>query len=384
MASPNPSSTTHPLDQVEIFRPGRHTAMSGAVIEFSAADVAAMAAVYDPAVHEAPHVVGHPKTDGPAYGWVQSLGVNAAGRLCVTGSRQVEADFAEMVTAGRFKKRSASFYPPEHPSNPTPGTYYLKHVGWLGATPPAIKGLADFSAAADDTGLVEFGDWQDEVNAGLWRRMREWLIVQFGLETADQALPVWDIDSLQREALLRPAPTELPAPALSMAYAEGTPTVTPEQIEARQVELAAREARVAAAEAAQAALLKSARSAGIASFADAQVKEGRWLPAERGRWVSFMESLSAEAVVVEFAEGSTTETVSTPALAVFQAAMKALPPRVEFAELAGNAAVVEPVDMNSARAIQAAATEFQEAEGKAGRALSFEQAVQHIVNSNKD
>lgn len=54
---------------------------------------------------------------------------------------QVDPEFAEMVNAGRFKKISASFYTPDAPNNPVPGVYYLRHVGFLGAQPPAVKGL---------------------------------------------------------------------------------------------------------------------------------------------------------------------------------------------------------------------------------------------------
>ncbi|WP_275100141.1 hypothetical protein [Sedimenticola hydrogenitrophicus] len=58
---------------ISIFRPGRHTAMSGAVLNFSEGDLAASANAYDPALHEAPLVVGHPTHDAPAYGWVSKL-----------------------------------------------------------------------------------------------------------------------------------------------------------------------------------------------------------------------------------------------------------------------------------------------------------------------
>ena len=41
--------------------------MSGATIEFSEQDLQDIADSYDPKVHEAPLVVGHPKDKGPAY-----------------------------------------------------------------------------------------------------------------------------------------------------------------------------------------------------------------------------------------------------------------------------------------------------------------------------
>lgn len=378
------------LDQVEIFRPGRHMSMSGQVIEFTAADVAAIAAGYRPELHEAPHVVGHPKTDGPAYGWVQSLGVNDAGRLCVVASSQVHPEFADMVAAGSFKKRSASFYPPSHPGNPTPGSYYLKHVGWLGATPPAVKGLADVSYGEAEAGLVEFSGWEDELNASMWRRMRDWFIGQFGLEIADKVIPAWDVEALQREAM-RPAPDLVPATPTT-AYAEGANAVTTATtaasdaaLAARQADLDSREAAIRTQEAAQAALVRQARTAGITAFAEGLVTQGRLLPAERGAIVALADALPDTIEVIEFADGDATKPVKRTPLEVLQGFLKGLPPRVQFAELAKTeTAAGATVDLADGTAIAAAAVEFQQAEEKAGRNVSIDAAVQHIVNKHKE
>lgn len=358
-------------------------AMSGQVIEFTSADVAAIAAAYDPAVHEAPHVVGHPTTDGPAYGWVQSLGVNAAGRLCVASSRQVEPQFAELVTAGRFKKRSASFYPPAHPNNPTPGSYYLKHVGWLGAQAPAIKGLADSFAAPED-GLLEFGGWDDEVNAGLWRRVREFFIGQFGQETADRVTPAYEVDALQREAM-RPEPestaTTNPSPAY---YAEGASVSQPNTIAADQAALTARAAELDAREAqlrqqaqAQADLARSARRAGHTAFCDSMVQQGRLLPPERDRMLAFMEALPESAEVIEFADGDQTKPVKTGAIEVLQGFLRALPPRVDFGERAGER---RTVDQSSPTALVEAANKRMAERRAGGVAVSFAEALQAVVS----
>ena len=42
---------------------------------------------------------------------------------------------------------SASLYPPKHKSSPKPGASYLKHVGFLGAAAPGVKGLGTVSFA---------------------------------------------------------------------------------------------------------------------------------------------------------------------------------------------------------------------------------------------
>ena len=144
------ATTNKPL---QIFKPGRHTAMSGVALAFSESDLAASAAAYDPAVFQAPIVVGHPKTDDPAYGWVSALSF-ADGAL-EASPEQVDPAFAEIVEAGRFKKISAAFYAPEAPNNPVPGVYYLRHVGFLGAAAPAAKGLRSPEFADAEEGVAE-------------------------------------------------------------------------------------------------------------------------------------------------------------------------------------------------------------------------------------
>jgi len=137
---------------IEIFHAGRHTAHSGAVVEITSADLAESAAAYDPGASEAPVVVGHPATNGPAHGWVKKLHV-ANGRM-EAELDQVDPEFMEMVRAGRYKKISAAFYSPSSPDNPTPGKWYLRHVGFLGAQPPAIKGLRSVVFAGSGEGVA--------------------------------------------------------------------------------------------------------------------------------------------------------------------------------------------------------------------------------------
>lgn len=130
---------TSPIPPIEIFRAGTHTDASGREMIFSSRDVEEAARAYSPDLHEAPVVVGHPAHDDPAYGWVTGLRVENDVMLADVG--QVHDEFAGMVRDGRFKKISASFYLPNSPRNPKPGVFYLRHVGFLGAQPPAVKGL---------------------------------------------------------------------------------------------------------------------------------------------------------------------------------------------------------------------------------------------------
>lgn len=163
MASKNPlSQGAKASAALQIFKPGTHLAMSGQALAFSEADLQATVAAYDPTLHEAPLVVGHPVHDMPAYGWVQSLQFSDGG-IDATPA-QVNNDFADMVAAGAFKKISASFYSPSSPANPVPGVYYLRHVGFLGAAAPAVKGMRNPSFADTEEGVVTFSEWDDATN----------------------------------------------------------------------------------------------------------------------------------------------------------------------------------------------------------------------------
>ena len=364
---------------IQIFKPGRHTAMSGAALAFSETDLQASAAAYDPAKHEAPLVAGHPKHDDPAYGWVKSLGF-AEGRL-EAEPQQVDPAFAEMVAAGRFKKISASFYAPDSPSNPVPGVYYLRHVGFLGAQPPAVKGLRAPEFSEADEGVVEFADWSDVQNASLWRRMRDFLIAQFGLEKADSIVPDYAVASLEEEARKETADEPLAVPSFSdpvIQPAKEASTVTPEQAAALEAENAQLKTKVADAEARDKAARIDVIHTGNAAFAESLVQAGKLLPVEQAVAVAALDHFATQESVVEFSEGD----VKKPLGEGFKAFLGALPKRVEFGEIAKPGAI-EPVDLEDATAISARAVEFQEAEAKAGRDIPHALAVQHVVAQNK-
>lgn len=263
--------TAHLPPSIEIFRPGRHTDDQGVVHEFAPSDLAGIAGSYDPALREAPLTVGHPTHDRPAYGWVERVHVNADGRLAIT-ARDVEPQFAEMVAARRFPKRSAAFYPPTHPNNPTPGRWYLRHVGFLGAQPPAIAGLKDIQFADDADGLVCFS------------------------EAHASPIPERRIMTEEEKAALARA-EKAEAEAKSAAAAR------------TQAESEAAEAKAALAQFAE--KQRTERHAGFVSFAEQQVQAGRLLPKDQAAAVAVLDVL-ADAQPVEFAEAGATKTL-TPA-----------------------------------------------------------------------
>lgn len=320
------------MKQIEIFKTGRHTAMNGRSVDFGEADLLAAAKAYDPAKHEAPLVVGHPKADAPAYGWVKGLDFSE-GSLNATPD-QVDADFAELVNAGRFKHVSASFYLPDSPSNPAPGSYYLRHVGFLGAQPPAVKGLKAVSFGEAEEGVIEFGDWADRVEAGLFRRLREWIIGKFGLEEADKAVPGWDVDIVQEEAARPDQPEPVPATG-GLDYHESTEEeqMKAEELAARETALKQKEADFAEREANLKKQESATRHNEHLSFAEGLVKDGKLLPAQKDAAVALLDFASSQEGVIEFGEGDAKQ--SGAAADTLRKFLEGQPKIVEFGEVAG-------------------------------------------------
>jgi hypothetical protein len=142
------------MNQIEIFRAGKRPDASGQMIEIKQQDLAQAVTAYSPELHEAPAVIGHPKDNAPAYAWVKRLKLE--GDTLKAELTQIDPNFADMVEAGRFKKISASFYLANSPHNPKPGYLYLRHVGFLGAMPPAVKGLRNPEFSDNESGVVNF------------------------------------------------------------------------------------------------------------------------------------------------------------------------------------------------------------------------------------
>lgn len=393
---------------IEIFRAGRHTAMNGEALSFSEKDLRDIVAGYDPAVHEAPIVIGHPADNAPAFGWVRGLAQK--GDVISAKASQVDPAFAEAVRSGRFKKRSAAFYLPDSPNNPTPGKYYLRHVGFLGAMPPAVKGLRDvsFAGSPKESITIEFADEEEEseieaiadaVESGdLRSRLKAWLIKMFGQEAADEAMPpelmsggggdtadfaeaadvlsaIERVEGLtveQLEALRKAVEEVFAAEAAQDEGGEAASTSTSTDfaepvsraIRAKARALSKRERDVADRE-------RSLRRTEHVAFLERLVADGRPLPCKPATLVSIMTILD-ESKSAEFAEGPS-------ALEVFKRDVLArLPRQVNFGEFgSGDGSVEHP------RALAQRAIEYQAEQAAKGNVISTSDAVSAVQKQGR-
>lgn len=139
---------------IEIMRPGRYTALGGAVVEFSSEELRASAAAYSTKLIRAVLTIGHPDDNLPDLGTVIAL--RYVGDKLYAILRDVSDLARRLVREGSYKYISASFHPPRSPANPVPGAYYLRHVGLLGAATPAVKGLAPVTFSQSGSRCVCF------------------------------------------------------------------------------------------------------------------------------------------------------------------------------------------------------------------------------------
>lgn len=322
---------------IEIFRAGTHVAVDGREITFSAADVDELAATYDPALSEAPMVVGHPTLSAPAYGWAKSLA--AKDGVLYAEPHQVDADFADLFNKGRFKKRSASIYLADTPGNPTPGKLYLRHIGFLGAAAPAIKGLRD-AQFADGGAAAEFAlpvSYLGRSLVDVLSRVRDWFVETQGAEKADQIIPSWQLRSIE-ELSIDTDTNAIPAPAYAAPADAGLTTETDMPNDNQAADFAARETQLNTLQSDLAKREKAikdredkARRDDAVSFADQLVTDGRLLPRHKEPVVELM--LALPAAPISFAEGGAT--VSKPGADVLRELLGSLPKQVNYAEKAG-------------------------------------------------
>ena len=133
----------------EIFKTGTHTSDKGVTKEYSLDDLNFIASNYKPDEDEAPIVIGHPQDNEPAFGWINSLSVSEDGKLIANAPNdKLHPEFINAVKDGRYKKRSISLTPEGK----------LRHVGFLGAAKPAVKGLSDIQFSSPSSIAFEFED----------------------------------------------------------------------------------------------------------------------------------------------------------------------------------------------------------------------------------
>ena len=130
---------------IAIARTGTFTDKKGNLHCFTANRLDEIAASYNPATQEAPLVFGHPKDNEPAYGWAKRLFRH--GSKLFAQLSHVTDNAREAVRKGQYRYVSMAL----QPDGKT-----LRHIGLLGAVPPAITGLGPVEMSSNGNMTINF------------------------------------------------------------------------------------------------------------------------------------------------------------------------------------------------------------------------------------
>lgn len=264
------------MDEIEVEAFRADTRASRGI---TAAHIKEAAESYDAEKAPAPLVFGHPAHDSPALGVIS--GARAEGNKLFVRLKNIHDAVKTAVRERRILGRSVAFWSPDHPSNPVPGKYTLRHLGLLGGMAPAIPGMAALRFSADESTLESDEDGKD---------IPPEAAVVFTAEP-EGGTPVATVSE--------PAPAKTPK----------EPTMTEEEIKAKEAEFAAKEKEIADREKAAkakedefAAAAKAQREGENKATVDKAVAEGRILPAEADDLVKVFNSLPTDALTFSAGE----------------------------------------------------------------------------------
>lgn len=403
----------------EVFRAGRQTDSAGSTKEWTEGDLDSIVAKYNgQSAHEAPLVVGHPEHNSPSFGWVE--GLKREGKILFAKAKDVMPEFAEMVKKGTYKKRSISLYP----------DMTLRHIGFLGGMPPAIKGLADIQfKSGEQATTYEFeesvkygisplqrlvGAFMDAMKAGSGPKSRAQFCADCSAQVCASCCSTGAISMTEdKGAVIDPAKCTMCYACCEACTMMCGPVNGMSNYNEKENEMKLEEVKTLVTEAVAAAVkplntqltafseenktLKeelvglrkqigesdeaSARRE-LEQFCESPEMRSRVTPAQRPAIVAHMLTLrNAEAL--EFDDGQGGKCKKSQ-LDVYKESLKELPEVVQFGEFAtGGRANQTLVNGMDAQTMATKAREYQDSEAAAGRTVTMTQAVAHIKKGGK-
>ena len=275
-------------DWVEIFKGGVQTDSSG-LMRHGDRLIDKAVATFNVTEHQPPLVIGHPENDAPAYGWVEALRKVVKNGRSILEARfgQVQPEFKKWVRQGLYKTRSAGFYPNGR----------LRHVGFLGAVPPAVKGLGPVNFAGEEVLAFEIHEGS---GASGWMEVGSMDLKEF-FENMKAFFGLAREAGLEPPALMPQTPEKQMGPVYSEEARPAGSNTERLEYEAKirqKLEKEYQDKLTRAAEEAKAETRKEELSVQV----DALVKEGRLAPALAEKLKKVL-ALTDQGENMEFAEG---------------------------------------------------------------------------------
>ncbi len=194
--------------KLDLLRPGKWKDRSGKLIDVTKKMIKQIATAtknFSYQNNKFPFTIGHPKDDSPAYGYgdKSKVTVDERGHLQLEASEEdISPELLNLVKEKKFTTISVK----------TRRDGSIRHVAFLGATPPAVTGLdpVEFSDKDEDGMVFEFSevdvnDNEEELSVELsefevsrhpfssiqniLRNIKNWFIEEYGKDEADKIFP---------------------------------------------------------------------------------------------------------------------------------------------------------------------------------------------------
>ena len=271
---------------MEVFRTGTHVDASGHSRTWEESDLDKIVSKFEEMGEDVPATIGHPDSDtAPAFGWFKK--VFRKGNCLFAELSDVVDEFGEMLKKKMFKNRSIALR----------GDLSLRHIAFLGAAAPAVKGMADFAFKAED----EFStyDFEEAEESSAIMEKLEKFFAEFRQfikpKTEDQKMPTNEELTAKVSELEKTIETNNTAFAeKEKAFGEEKTKLTAD-LEAANKKSEELESKFAEAE-------KAKKTAEFGSFLDGEIEAGRVLPANKDALLKTMEALDGQEAM-DFGEG---------------------------------------------------------------------------------
>jgi hypothetical protein len=390
---------------VEAFKAGQHTDSEGNTRTWAPDDINKIAQQYNssadagnPNRKMAPVVLGHPKDDAPAYGWIDK--VKAVSGTLKAHLTELNTSFVDALKSGAYKTRSLSLYP----------DLSIRHIGFLGGVQPAVPGLGPFKFAENDHSItIEFNEGDDmaaeDVKAlksenNFFKR----LFSLFKVDVQDFREPMPgntpDENNIQTRVpearsavapddkkgetstmaeptkILEVGDKEIAAPAESVKEEKDELTTVREELAKLKEVVQTLEREKAAAEAELGSKEVRERTQDHMSFCESLVAEGRLAPVDVKQTVLNLElRYKADSETLDFAEQKT-----TPATDEYKDYLKSRPVTMCFEEIAKPATASNLSSGSSSDKVMKYCEDYM----KANPGMSYSAAMEKCGEEHKD
>ena len=237
----------------EIFKTGVHKDSNGNERVWTLDDLKTIKENFENKNPDVPICCGHPKTNSPAYGWVENLKI--AGNSLYAAYKDVQNEFKEAANKGLFKTRSISLTP----------DLILRHVAFLGGQAPAIKGLEQFC-------------FNDETENEI--------VIDFKYEFAEKSEP-------ETEQTNQKKGVNMTEEELKTGKAGSKSEQNIENEDKIKDELAKKDEKIKALETKIAENEKEKQQKEFSDFCENAIKEGHLLPSQKQSVINILEACNA-------------------------------------------------------------------------------------------